>query len=47
MLDGDWQMHLRVMEHSLGAEDGLYDDSKSKLRQVKTSQDHDLPADVL
>ncbi|OJJ49688.1 hypothetical protein ASPZODRAFT_89066 [Penicilliopsis zonata CBS 506.65] len=28
VLDGDWQMHLRVMEHSFGAEQGLYDDTK-------------------
>ena len=26
VLDGDGQMHLRFMEHSFGAEDGLYND---------------------
>ncbi|KAJ9358238.1 hypothetical protein DTO027B9_2429 [Paecilomyces variotii] len=28
VLDADWQMRLRTMEHSFGAEEGLYDDSK-------------------
>ena len=27
MLDNDGQTHLRVMEHSYGAENGLYDES--------------------
>lgn len=27
MLDSDGQTHLRVMEHSYGAENGLYDES--------------------
>ncbi|KAK2777293.1 mediator complex subunit [Emmonsiellopsis sp. PD_33] len=28
VIDGDWQLHLRHMEHSFGAEDGLYNDGK-------------------
>lgn len=27
VLDGEWQMRLRLMEHSLGAEEGLFDES--------------------
>ncbi|OJD18828.1 hypothetical protein AJ78_01160 [Emergomyces pasteurianus Ep9510] len=28
VLDGDWQLHLRYMEHSFGMEDGMYDNGK-------------------
>ncbi|EEH45765.2 uncharacterized protein PADG_01915 [Paracoccidioides brasiliensis Pb18] len=28
VLDGEWQMHLRYMEHSYGMEDGMYNNDK-------------------
>lgn len=33
MLDSERQMHLRLMEHSYGAENGLFDESTSGLLQ--------------